>query len=936
MKISFWLLVLSISLSFILARAESPVSSGLKPANLRCEYRVDPLGIDVVKPRLSWILEPVALRGQKQTAYQILVAGSLEALSQDQGDLWDTGKRVSGASIQVEYAGKPLQSRTTYHWKVRAWDKDGHPGLWSTPAQWQMGLLSPDDWHAAWIGYPVDRRARSASRWLRKTFELNVPPVRATAYVAVAGYVELYVNGRKVGSDLLSPAVSDFRTRSFYVTYDITPYLRDGRNCIGLWLGLGWFGEQAGYCDAAKTRPPGPRARVQCEIDAGGQRIEVTTGPTWKAALGPYHTTGEWQLCGYGGERYNARMENPDWASPRFDDSAWAYASTVPPPAPHLEAQPCPLNKVGEWIPAVDCRDLGDGRYELDFGTTIAGWVRLKLPRLKSNQLVRLTYADKWARGRGPDDSPAGVIRLCPWGERVFGTKDHEVHYQAMGQVDEFISASAEGEEFSSKFAYHGFRYVVVEGLPSVPVPADARALMIESDLEPCGSFECSNDLFNRIHAMTARTIRCVDLGGVLAASPNFDRRGFGDAQAALETCMMNRWMPAFYTKWMQDWRGAQDVFLGDIPKAVPFWGDHGGPAWGGNLAATAWRMYLFYGDRRILEQSYEPMRKYIDFLESHCTGNILRTFGGGMQFLGDALAPEQGFDTKTLAPNSANEFFNNCYRVYLWELLEKSAAVLGREDEVKRCRTKLGELRPVIWQAFHDPKKPNLLPENQACHAMPLLAGIVPAAERDLEFHNLDNAVRIGRGGHLDTGVLGTYFLIQCLQENGHNDLLSAIATAKGYPGWEYMVSQGATTLWQQWNGYGSRISLSYGSLDGWFFEGLAGIRPDETAPGFKKFVIQPALVPEVAWVKASYDSAHGRIASSWKREGGTVTLNVTVPANTTATIYVPAVDAARVLESGKPIVAETEGVKWLRTERGASVYQVEAGSYSFQANSK
>ncbi len=885
-------------------------------ANLRCEYLKDPLGLDAAKPRLSWKLETGNLkpeRGLKQTAYQILVASTPELLAKGQGDLWNSGKVSSDETIQIEYDGKPLATGVDCFWKVRSWNAADKPGAWSEPARWTMGLLKPEDWRASWIHADF---TNSISPWLRKTFTLGAAPVRALAYVDAIGYFELYVNGRKVGNDVLSPAVSDLKAHTLYLAYDIASYLKAGTNCIGLWCGRGW---------ATQAEPPGQRVRVQCRIttDAGRDGVCVTSDESWKVAPSPYTTLGSQSWGKFGGERYDANLENPNWCAAGFDDSKWANARLAPAGPTHADAQRCPLNRVGKVLPAVACTPLAEGRYEIDFGSNLSGQMRLKFRGLKPNQQIKMVSADRkygakemTKKRRSSDMELPGV--------------SGKVRYQTFGQTNEFISAGRDEEEFQSKFNYHGFRYAIVEGLPSSPRLSDAEAMLIESDLEPAGSFECSNELLNRIHNLTLWTIRCLNLGGYMVDCPHRERLGYGDGQVSVESQAYNLWSPAFYQKWAGDWRTEQRAETGDIPHTAPAWGGGGGPAWGGSLAALTWRMYELYGDRRIMRENYEPMRRYVDFLESKCENNVLRSYGGKWDFIGDWVPPGRGMDTTNWPAKLSAELFNNCYRIYLWGILEKSAAVLGDKAEVARCQAALAVMRPAIHQAFFDETNNFYVIDEQAYQIMPLLCGVVPEAKRAAVFAKLEANILQRNQGHLDTGMLGTYFLIEYLRGIGRDDLLFTFISQPTYPGWGHMLASGATTLWEQWNGYYSHIHSCFALPGGWFYQSLAGIQADPAAPGFKRIIVRPSLVGDVTWVKAHHDSIHGLIVSNWKREGDKLTMEVTIPASTTATVFVPAKAADGVTESGKPL-DKVVGAQLLRMENGRAVLAVKSGAYRF-----
>jgi alpha-L-rhamnosidase len=911
------------------------LASAAHPANLRCEYRADPMGIDTPRPRLSWVIASPR-RGEWQTAYRVLVASEKKLLTPDRADLWDSGKVTSDQSIQVEYGGKPLSSGARCYWKVRIWDREEQPSPWSPTAQWTMGLLRPDDWRGLWIEpnqpawlaalkkAPADQPLANSSLtgsnppayWVRKVFSLEAAPQRAIGHVNVMGYYELYVNGRKVDASVLSPAVSDLSQRSLYRSHDLTGFLRRGPNCIGLWLDAGWH-------------RPGPLARMQLDLLVDGKPARVATDGTWTCAPSTHTRIGEWKWNNMGGESVDARRDLAGWCDAEFRADDWIPVRPAPPPNVAATSQSCPPNRLGQRIPLNARTRLDTHLWELDFGTNLTGWLRLRLPRLRPGQRVVMHYADKRFQSLAGDDTPAGRVRAQPSSQKIFQTPRGPVGYQTFNQVDEFISAGKPGEQFCSKFNYHGFRYVIVDGLPAAPAAGDAEALLIESDLEPAGAFACSNELFNRIHAVNLWTMRCLNLGGYYVDCPHRERKGYGDGQVAIESLMMNRHAPAFYEKWAGDWLDGQDGD-GFFPHTAPNDGGGGGPAWGGTACVLPGKLHLYYGDRRLLDRAYEPMRRYGECLERRCANGILRAYGGRWDFIGDWVPPGRGMDTDRWPPKPAAEFFNNCYRVYLWDLLAQAAEMLGRTADARRFRDKLAEIRPLIHTAFYDEPAQHYVLDEQAYYVMPLMTGVAPEALRATLFRKLETNLRTKNHGHLDTGMLGTYFLLQHLQETGRDDLIFEIMNQTTYPGWGYMLSQGATTFWEQWNGFWSQIHSCFTSPGGWFYQGLAGLRPDPAGPGFKKIIIRPAPVGDVRWVKAHYDSVHGRIVCDWKRDAGRFTLHLTLPANTTATVWLPAADAASVRESGQP-VTRAEGVKFLRTESDRAVFAVQSGKYVF-----
>jgi alpha-L-rhamnosidase len=862
--------------------------------DLRCEFLRDPVAIGVARPRLSWTISS-DLRTESQTAYQIQVR-------REGRTVWDSGRVESDRSDNVQYAGEPLASGAAYQWKVRVWDQQGTPTDWSDSSTWTMGLLKPEDWKAKWI-IPSSKDKPPDEPYLRRLFTLDAAPQSAIARVNVMGWFELYVNGVKVGQDVISPAVTDYSKRSLYLTYDLKPCLLKGPNCIGLWTSRGWY-----WPGRRGVKYDQPIARVQLDMIVDGKPRMIGTDASWRCKTSGRSILGQWSWENSGGEQVDARLDEPAWSSPRFPASDWAAVNEVPAPPVPAEAQQTPVDRVIKTIPAVSCTDLGGGLYALDFGTNLAGWLSLRLPRLQAGQVLAIHYSDTSA-----------------------SRNDFETH----NQQDRFISAGKNGEVFADKFNYHGFRYATIEGLPSAPHARDAQALAIGADWEPGGSFQCSNPLINRMHEVDLWTLRSLSQGGYLSDCPHRERLGYGgDGQVSIESCVSNFWMPAFYEKWTRDWRDVQDPMTGYIPHTAPQGEGGGGPPWGAGLQALAWRLNLYYDDRPALQQNYQACRRYVEWIESHAQDGIVRAYGGQWNFIGDWVPPGPLNGGRwNFPPRTAAECFNNCYLVYLLDQLAQMAAAIGFPDQAKVYQDQAESMRPRIQAAFYDAGKHFYAVDGQAYQLMALLARVTPPNLRGDVTKRLQDAILVKDQGHLDTGMLGTYFLIQYLQETGRNDLLWTIVAQTTYPGWGYMLDHGATTWWEQWNGGPSRIHACFNSLDGWFYQGLAGIRPDPAAPGFKKIIIKPAVVGDLTWVRAHYDSLHGRIVSQWECKDDRLSMHVVIPANTTATIYVPARDPASVLESGVP-ATRSAGLSFLRMENGAAVFHADSGVYDFTSS--
>jgi len=774
-----------------------------------------------------------------------------------------------------------------------------------------MGSLKPDDWQAKWV-----KAGGNTSPWLRKEFPLTAVPEQAMAFINVKGYYELYVNGKKVSNDVLAPAVSVYDKRSLYTTYDITKLLRPGNNCVGLWLGLGLL----------FPKEIAPLARVQLDMSVAGKRVVVGTDPSWTFTSST-HTEIPWGWCGTGYEKIDARMMIPGWNEVGCSIGTWRPVEEYTGPTGISTAQSCLPSRITKVIPAVACVALDDHTVEYDFGTNLSGWFHLRMPQLEAGKTITMHFADKRFQSREGDDTPAGKIKPALDPKKI-DTAKGPAYYQTNNQRTEFISAGKSGEEFCNKFNYEGFRYVIVQGLPAKPALGDAEALFIESDLEPAGSFECSNALFNRIHQVNLWTIRCLNLGGYMVDCPHRERMGYGDGQNGIDSHIMNLDASAFYGKWAIEWLDAQDPITGKSAQYSP--PNHADPScwflWGGMVDVMPWKAYNYYGDRRLLERAYGDMVRFpTKYIDSYYTGGGIQRNGGDSGC--DWVTPSNGMS----AP-PGTELFVNCYRVYLSDMLAKSAEVLGKTDDAKRHRARSQELKALINSTYYNKTAKIYDSDRQLSQAMPLLMGVVPQELRESILKQLEDMIMVKNKGHLDTGMLGTYFLIQSLQDAGRNDLLYTIFNQQTYPGWGYMLSQGATTFWEQWNGSWSQIHSCFVSPGSWFYQGLAGIRPDESGPGFKKIIIKPAIVGDLTWVNCGYDSAHARIVSNWKRDGSKLTMDVTIPPNTTALVYVPAKDESGVTESGKP-ASKADGVKFLRMESNTAAYAVGAGTYQFQS---
>ena len=829
--------------------------------DLRCEYHESPLGMDVAKPRLSW-----QLTSGQQTAYQIVVFGR-----------WDSGKIAADQSVNVEYGGRPLESRMRCDWKVRVWDQDGKPSAWSASASWTMGLLKPEDWQAKWITMKTVNGP--AHPWFRRTFELNADVASAKIYVNTPSHYELYINGRKAGADVLAPADVNIKKRFLYNIYDVSDLLRKGTNCVALWMGPGWY--QPAYGNPYNA----PIVRAQLEVNKPAGTIVIGTDAQWRVADSCISQVGPWAWNNMGGERWDSAKYMKDWNQAVFDDSRWAAAMEIPAPKVQhsWQALPGSLSR----IPIAPKKVYAiKNKWVIDFGTTLTGWMRLRLPGLKPSQQIVIDYADL--------NNPRLEHQATDDG------------FQTFNQRDVYVAGTESRDVFCSKFNQHAFRYALIAGLSQAPLVDDAEAMTVETDLDKVGEFRCSNELFNRIHQTTVSTYHAQIPCGVLGGGEPREKLGYGDGGVFLSGMLYNLRSDAFFQKWLRDWRDGQraDGFLGHT--APEYYPAGGGPSWGGQASELVRRLYLYYGDRRAVAEAYPTLKTYVDHLESHAVGDILRYFNPYVPekylewyFLGDWTPPDATADKHGFVFESTEqrEFFNNCYRVLLWEQLARYAEILGDSDEVQRCKSRLSVLRPLIHKTYFDPEKKTYKASRQAYLTIALYSGVVPPELRPVILRQLQDDIVIKHKGHLDTGMQGTYMLLDLLTQEDRNDLVALIMNQTTFPGWGFLLNERKVTTWPEtWSGWGSQIIQVLGTPGAWFYEGLAGIRPDPTAPGFKKIIIKPAIVGDLTWVKAHFDSPYGRIVSNWKRDGNQLTMDITIPANTTATVLAPGESSRKV----------------------------------------
>ena len=904
------------------APVRASASGGLVPSGLKCEYRTEPLGIDSPAPRLNWIVES-GLRDQAQSAYQVLAADSLQALALDTGNLWDSGKVLSGETLNIVYGGKPLRSGQRCFWKVRVWDRGGTASPWSAPSSWEMALLSPADWKGRWIGDGRPTPARDEDFFkddpaplFRKEFTLPADVRGARLYIAGLGYYEAALNGRRVGDQVLDPGWTNYAKRVFYSPYDVTGLLRKGPNCLGIMLGNGWYNPLPllmwGNRNIRESLPVGrPCFIAQLDIELGdGSRISIATDASWKSRPGPVLRNNV-----YLGEVYDARKEVKGWDRPGLDESGWLPA--VPGPGGALQAQPQPPIRVTAVIAPVKITRPEPGTFIADFGRNFAGLVRLHV-EAPAGKTIRLRYGELlYPDGRlNPMTGVCGQIKgKKANGENVGGPGSPEIAWQS----DTYIAAGGREEVYAPRFTFRGFRYAEVTGYPGVLDPASIEGLALNSDVGPAGSFSCSNELFNRIQEMVRRTFLS-NIFSVQSDCPHREKFGYGgDIAATSEAFIDNFDMAGFYAKAVRDWGDAArpDGMLTDT---APFVGiQYCGVGWAMAHPLLLEQLYRYYGDRRLIEEQYETAAAWLDLVSAQNPEGIIK----------EGLSDHEGLEEAS-SPQMATPLYFQSAR-----LMSRLAAVLGKAGDAARYERLAGGIRTAYLQRFLTPGTGTFSPTTQAGQAFALYTGLVPPGEKDAALSVLLKKVKEDGRGRLSTGIFGTKFMLDVLSGSGHADAAYGIVGRRTFPGWGYMLENGATTLWEHWEGSDDTFSHNhpmFGSVSDWFFKWLAGIQPCPDAVGFDRIAIRPQPAAGLTWVKAFYDSMRGRISSEWKTEGGRFVLTVTIPANTTAEVHVPASDPSAVIEGDRP-AKSVPGLLYKGIERGAAVFSVGSGTYIFSS---
>ena len=851
----------------------------LLPENLVCEYLTNPQAVDSPTPRLEWVdrVIDIQARGVQRTAYQIEAASSRQALLQGKADLWNSGKVEDAQSLRIAYGGQPLSAGEECWWRVKVWDQNNEASEWSEPAVWVAGLPEKE-WKAQWIGVPwqsdtaldeLEDKTPPPAPLLRKTFIAEKGLKSARIWISGLGYYELHLNGQKVSDDVLVPNQTNYDKRNglmerpipvednftgykvMYLSYDVTQSVNQGENALGVILGNGFYNAEQHWVKGYGS----PRLLLQMELEyESGRKETIVSDPSWKVSKSAI----VYDMI-YQGEHYDARLEQPGWDKTGFDDSAWEKAVPRSKPYGRLVAQNGPADKVMERLEPQKIEQLGEGHYRVDFGEEISGWLRLKDVEGPAGQRIDIRY-------------------IC---ESTMGSNSYTL--------------KGEGKEnYATRFTWYVFREVEIKGWPGELKPEQIVAEAVYSNVEQVGFFESDNELINTINKIWRRSMTDNMHGSVASDCPHRERSAYtGDGQVVCDMVMETYDARAFYHKWLADIREAQNPETGYVTNGAPWQpGCGGGPAWGAAINIMPWSFYQHYGDKEMLAEFYPHMLAQLKFMSQHVDADGIMEMKDpcGWKNLGDWCAPVQ------LPP------VNKVHSYFYWlchTLTAKAAYALGHTSDAQQLEAEAERTRQGFMKRFWDEETESYGPYGGNVFALSM--GV--DQERLEQVRKALRQVIEEADGHLDTGIFGTRLLFEILADHGMIDLAYQIINKRTQPSFGWWIEQGATTTWEAWNGVNSRNHPMFGGSLVWLQRILAGVRMNESSPAYEHIVVKP-VIPE-GLNQASYriETVRGLVANSWKRNKDSFEMTTTIPAGSSAKVYLPASVASQWTENGQPL---------------------------------
>lgn len=869
----------------------------LKLKTLKCDQLINLSTIESTKPVLSWQMIS-SERGKTQTAYRVIVSDNAASLAQSKGNLWDSGKVPSSNSTEVIYNGRVVNSRQKVYWKVMVWDEKGLPSAWSETACWQMGLLQPADWQAKWIGAMADPTPDSPTTYpapyFRKDIKVNKPVKKATVYISGLGFYELYINGKKIGDQVLAPAVTNYDKRPLikllypyddqstqrvlYNSFDVSDGINQQDNTIGVLLGNGWYNQRDRTVEG-KMWYDLPKLIFQLEIVyTDGTKQMVVSDGTWKTTTGPLVKDGI-----FSGEQYDARLLLDEWNKPAYNDAGWKSAKLVTPPSGALHAQTAPFDKVTRVLTPTFEGKVYDSVYRYHLDETVAGWANINV-KGKAGNVIKIRYISE----EGED----------------------------YGQWDTYTLKGGITENWEPRFTWHAFRFIEVISKDVVLNGQSIRIKDVHTAVEPNGSFECSNPLFNQINKAYIKTQLANMHGSISSDCPHRERLGYtGDGQVAIESAMLSFHLPQFYKKWFNDMDDARNHKTGFVTHSAPFGGGGGGPAWGSAYVIMPWLYYQYYGDNQLLKQHYPGMKQWIAYLNTRTNdrGLIVREEPNGW-CLGDWCTPTQIELPEPLV--------NTAYFYHVTTIMATIAALLGNNADRVQFERLAVKIKANFNKAYYNPAEKTYWQGRQGANVFALAFGLVPTELKEEVFNSvLSHLKKINY--HFDTGILATPLLLKVLSQFNRDDVAYKLMSQQNGVGFGYLLDNKNSTLWESWDGVGSRCHPMFGSVVQWFYTALGGIKPGPD--GYQHFIIAPKPLAELNYCKSAYNSLYGRIRSEWRKDKkGTLHLLMEIPANTSATFVIP---------GNRKILKDKDGrIVNTRFVNGQYIVRIKPGVYQFR----
>ena len=892
--------------------------SSLQPGTLTCEFIRNPIGIESGSPRLSWTLASRE-NNQVQSAYEIMVSDDRVSLDKGEGNVWQTGKIQSLDNINVRFSGASLKPFTRYFWRIRVYDQNDRASEWSEVAWFETAMMKDGDWRAKWIGDGRKNPARDEDYFkddrmplFRKEFSAGRDIALARLYISGVGYYEAYMNGKKVGDNVLDPGWTTYKKQVLYTVHDITSLVRSGQNAAGVMLGNGWWNPAPikffGRWDLRQYQETGrPCVKAEIHIQYKDKSTQIIpTDESWETAPGPVV-----QNNVYLGEHYDARLEQAEWNTVKANSKNWSKTQEVDGPSGQLSVQMQPPIKVTRVLKPVSIMEPRRDTFIIDFGQNFAGVARLNV-KGPAGKKIRLRYGEDVYKDGTLNFHTTVMTQIrkggIPAGPGAPPTAWQEDSYTTKGKGQEI---------WSPKFTFHGFRYIEVTGWPGKPSLANFEGLRLNSDLAESGTFSCSNETFNKLNEV----IRWTFLSNVFSVQsdcPGREKMGYGaDMVVTANAFIYNFDMSNFYRKSVQDFANEQQPD-GGITEIAPHTGiaDRG---YGGDSGPLGWQLafpflqkqlYDFYADKDIIERNYPGIVRQIEFLKGKAIEGLFHWDIG---------------DHETLDPKA--EAFSASSFYYHHALLASTfAGILGkREDSVTYAKLSQN-IRTDIVKKYLVPGTGRFDNATQAAQIFALWYDFSPEKEKEKTLQVLlDEFER--HQGHVSSGIFGVKMMFDVLRENNLSDVAYTAANASGFPGWRHMLDNGATTLWETWEypeKYPSQNHPMFGSISEWFFRSLLGINPG--APGFRKIILKPQPAGDLTWAKGSYRSVHGDILSDWKINGNKFLYNISIPPNTTAEVYLPSRDGKNIKRDGQP-------VQDLTFKNGYVLIKTGSGNYSFES---